>query len=308
MSVPVKYTPAAFDKDTSTKIFTSKTLPQYAKYIKDQKTQNNLVQKFKFKFDCSSDFVLTRSQQLVLDAIDSTLPSKSQGGKKINFGIFGKAGVGKSALINVIRKRYERKKLNVQILGPTGYCVSQYKGAQTIHSFFGLGINSNFESLILDPIRKGLVRSVQKIDLIIIDELGLVDTFLFQYINVRLQVLRQSENLFGGISIIVIFDPLQLPCIKSNSLWSDQSEVESEFGREGLRVFKQFQFFNLVENVRQKDDVRFQNILENFRHKTVTQGDIDALNERTISNLDTEYSRAFCMRQIKNAMNITLEL
>jgi hypothetical protein len=129
-----------------------------------------------------------------------------------------------------------------------------------------------------------------------------------------LQILRQSEYPFGGLSIIVIFDPLQLPCIKSKSLWSDISEVESQFGREGLNVFQQFQFFNLTENVRQKDDVRFQNVLENFRYKTVTQDDIDILNERAISNLDAKYARAFvraqfiCMQQIKNAMSITLEL
>jgi ribosome biogenesis GTPase A len=109
------HTSAVFNKDTSTKTFTSKTLPQYTKYIKDQKNQNNLVQKFKFKFDCSSDFFLTRSQQIALDAIDSALSSESKSGKRINFGIFGKAGVGKSALINVIRKRFERKKLSVQI-------------------------------------------------------------------------------------------------------------------------------------------------------------------------------------------------
>jgi hypothetical protein len=40
------HTSAVFNKDTSTKTFTSKTLPQYTKYIKDQKNQNNLVQKF----------------------------------------------------------------------------------------------------------------------------------------------------------------------------------------------------------------------------------------------------------------------
>jgi hypothetical protein len=283
-----------FDPSVAQKKFASKSVSQYCTYIKDQKRKNKIVTKFKFQLDISSGFTLTRSQQIALDAVDRFLSPESNVGKYINFGIYGKAGVGKSALINIITRRFVRRSLQVQVLGPTGYCVSQYEGAQTIHSFFGIGTSPDFESFISLPPKKGLKEKLKKLHLIIIDEMGLVSTFLFQFINSRLQFLCDSCEPFGGISIILIFDPLQLPCIKSKSLWSDPYEINTDFGKAGQAAFKTFTFFKLEENVRQKDDSVFQEILENFRYKTVKQRDVDLLSERLSNRFDLEYSKDFC--------------
>jgi hypothetical protein len=104
-------------------------------------------------------------------------------------------------LINVISRRFVRKRLQVQVLGLTGYCVSK-KGQKPYTRFLASGNIRIFESFISLPPKKSVKEKLKNIHLIIIDEIGLVSTFLFQFINSRFQLLRESCDPFGGISII----------------------------------------------------------------------------------------------------------
>jgi hypothetical protein len=136
----------------------------------------------------------------------------------------------------------------------------------------------------------------RSLDLLIIDEVGMVNCFIFSFLNKRRQFIRRSSEPFGGVSVVIIFYPLQLPCIKSVPLWADERDISSELGKDGLGVFRLFEMVSLTENVRRKGCDQFQVLLDNFRYKKVTKADIDLLSKRLSKRSVTEIEnlKVFC--------------
>jgi hypothetical protein len=282
-----------FDKTEFTKIFKSKSSKQYSKYIQSEKAKDlTFFDQFKFKFEVNR-IKLTPSQEEAIKSVSEYLEGKNYIGKSLYNVIYGKAGVGKSECINVIKQKFERKGLNVKVVGPTGYCVSQYDGAETLHSFLEIGIIKFYPGFVETIPSKKLMSKVKKLHCLIIDEGGLISAYFFQFLNARLKYLRRSESPFGGISIILILDPLQIPCINSHPLWASFDEVQDEFGRNGLREFRKFRFILLRENVRQSGDSTFEKLLDNFRYKKVGDDDIRLLKSRLFKNVSSLERKEF---------------
>jgi hypothetical protein len=278
-------------------IFKSKSNAQYTKYVQSERKKDSLIKQFKFK--CMvNDIILTPSQERVIKAVSDYLEETTNIGKGLLYAIYGKAGVGKSQCILKIGQKFEKKGLAVQIIGPTGFCVSQHEGAQTIHSFLEIGITSSYENLVDKVVSKSVHRKINKLHCLIIDEGGLIGAHLFQFLNVRLQRIRENSDLFGGLSVIFILDPLQIPCINSKPIWSSELEVNDQFGRDGVNAFKKFRFFLLSENVRQKNDPSFENLLDKFRLKTVKEDDIELLRTRLSKNVTLEEKNNFYQNAI----------
>jgi len=276
------------------RIFKSKSISQYYKYIEVQRKNDNIIVPAKLFLNSTTHRSnLSPSQKGVEGIVKEHLAWNK--GKQLLLALYGQAGTGKSRCVELIKKAYEEKKKNVIILGPTGYSVIQYENAQTIHSFFGIlpVPNAALESLVTTPFSSKLYNTVRKASLIIIDEVGMVSACFFEFINRRLSFLRKRDLAFGGLDIVIIFDPLQLQCINSNALWSDPKKSKSEFEQSGIDVFKRYQFVKLKENMRQQDDKEYENILKNFRYHCVTESDVERLRTRLKSNLSREEVEEF---------------
>ena len=79
--------------------------------------------------------------------------------------ITGKAGTGKSTLLQYFRQRTQK---NIAVLAPTGVAAINIKG-QTIHSFFQFKPDITPESVGDLPVRKRKRQMYQKLEAIVID-------------------------------------------------------------------------------------------------------------------------------------------
>jgi hypothetical protein len=191
----------------------------------------------------------------------------------------GKAGTGKSTLLRYFRATTKK---NHAVIAPTGIAAINVQG-QTIHSFFGFGIDittSRVRFVSADKLR--VIRSLQTL---IIDEISMVRADLFDCINISLQKNRRNTLPFGGVQIIAIGDPYQLPPVVKES---ERSYFDKVYGGHHFfhsHSFKagNFQIRELTKVHRQKDEV-FKKILNSIRTGDCTNEDIELLNSSITNN------------------------
>lgn len=121
-----------------------------------------------------------------------------------NLFITGRAGTGKSTLLQLFRKTTDKKHV---VLAPTGVAALNVKG-QTIHSFF------NFPPRLFDPgqIKTGKNKKlIKEVEVIIIDEISMVRADLMDAIDFVLRKIRNNNKPFGGVQMVVFGDLFQLP-------------------------------------------------------------------------------------------------
>lgn len=221
--------------------------------------------------------ILDEEQKLAFTIMNST---------NDNLFITGKAGTGKSFLLDVFVRGSRKKTIK---LAPTGIAALNIGGA-TLHSAFGY---NNLERIELDNINMGTiklksekVRILKEVDTIIIDEISMVRADTFDRIDKILRVLNKSAKPFGGKQMIVFGDLFQLPPIAK---WQEHKYLTDYYG--GIFFFNsnaysngQFGFIELSTNHRQKDDHAFFDILNRMREGKTTSNDIKELNSRYISD------------------------
>ena len=203
-----------------------------------------------------------------------------------NLFITGKAGTGKSFLLDMFVRGTEK---NVIVLAPTGIAALNVHGA-TIHSTFGY---SNLEELSVEGINKSNIRLksekrevLKRVDTIVIDEISMVRADTFDKIDKIMRVLNENAKPFGGKQMVVFGDLFQLPPVAKRP---EQQFLTDYYG--GIFFFNsnaygngRFGFIELTTNHRQKEDKEFFNILNRMREGSITQVDLDHLNQRYVSD------------------------
>lgn len=194
-----------------------------------------------------------------------------------NIFITGRAGTGKSTLLEYFRT-ITRK--NIVVLAPTGVAAVNISG-QTIHSFFGFKPNVTVEKVkkemkeIASPIYKNL-------DAIVIDEISMVRSDLLDCVDQFLRINgKEREMPCGGVQMIFIGDLYQIPpVVTSREKQIFREFYDSEYFFDA-KVFKDmdFKFLELEKIYRQTDPV-FIELLNNIRNKSLSPGDLEAINRR----------------------------
>ncbi|KAM0789196.1 hypothetical protein ACM66B_000041 [Microbotryomycetes sp. NB124-2] len=150
-------------------------------------------------------------QKEVLEAVKA--------GKNVFF--TGPAGVGKSFLLEEVKRLLQFMDRDFWITAPTGIAAINV-GGTTLHSFLGVGLAKASLSNIFSRIRNstrdrnerdelGLPKKFTKLHTLIIDEISMVDPMFFTIVNMICKMFRRNTNAFGGIQIIVCGDFFQLP-------------------------------------------------------------------------------------------------
>jgi hypothetical protein len=195
-----------------------------------------------------------------------------------NLFILGKAGVGKSTLIKVVKKHLGRKCI---ILCPTGIAAQNVKGV-TIHSFFGLPHVDTFTARAINNCATRLsapenLTRLREIETIIIDEISMVNSMVFDAMDKILQAAIGNALPFGGKRMILIGDIFQLPPIDNGNKRGD----EIFFWRSAAFSKVRFQRLELKKVHRLTDsklNTEFEKILGKLRVYRTTQIDLDFLN------------------------------
>ena len=193
-----------------------------------------------------------------------------------NILITGPAGTGKSYTIKFIIEILHANKKNIGLTATTG-TAAFIIGGQTIHSFLGLGITDSSLADIFINIKKhsSIYKRLVELDVLIIDEVSMLDTLLFEKIsNILCYIKSHSQNdiellkkPFGGIQIILIGDFCQLAPV--NGIYCFLSKI---WETANIKVVL------LDKLVRQNDDILFQKMLQIIRKGKCTDNILRVLN------------------------------
>ncbi len=220
----------------------------------------------------------SKQAEKVIDTIEKT---------NSNVFVTGKAGTGKSTLLEHIRLHSKKK---IIVLAPTGISAINVNG-ETIHSFFtlkpGFELDEAKSMTINDKKRKKFLR----IKTIAIDEISMVRADLLDAVDTVLKRARKNDEPFGGVQMIFFGDLYQLPPVVTNT---DKDKFYSEYNSPyffDANVFTaksqgnlftdgfELEIIQLTEIYRQKDE-KFIEVLNAVRDGQVTDMHLQTLNAR----------------------------
>ena len=210
---------------------------------------------------------LSREFMDILDVLEKT---------DDHYFITGRAGTGKSTLLQLFRKTSRKR---IAVLAPTGIAALNVHG-QTIHSFFG------FPPKMIDKkdiIKVKSFRFYRKIDAIIIDEISMVRADMMDNINIFLQKNRENPAPFGGVQMIFFGDLFQLPPVIASDFekkyFRHNYESPYFFSSEVIKTSIELVMIELHQVYRQSER-RFINLLDNIRQRSFDYDDLEDLNSR----------------------------
>lgn len=213
--------------------------------------------------------------------------------------ITGKAGTGKSTLLQLFRNTTKKK---AAVLAPTGVAALNVQG-QTIHSFFG------FPPRIITPqeasrkvTRKDLLRTYKNLEVLIVDEISMVRADMLDGMDKFLRVNRESYRPFGGVQVVFFGDLFQLPPVVTRdpveaAYFQDYYESPYFFS---AKIFQEPDFqLDMLElrKVYRQESRHFLRLLEAVRINEIDHDDLEDLNERYLPHFaETDGYITLCSR------------
>ena len=143
-----------------------------------------------------------------------------------NLFITGGAGTGKSFIINQFKKQHT----DITITSTTGLSALHING-QTIHSWSGLTPDVDLTNV--DLFVRNLQNNYSKLNnylftkILIIDEISMLDGDTLDFLNKVSQQIRNNNQPFGGIQLVLVGDFYQLPPVNSDT-FAFQSTIWEE--------------------------------------------------------------------------------
>ena len=141
----------------------------------------------------------------------------------------GIAGSGKTFLIQQLENRYNygneydlhnphnTSSKAIVLCAPTGKAASGI-GGQTQYSIFHLSVNTHFEPLQGDALNL-LKSTFENTIMIIMDEFTMNDGVNLHRIDLRCRQAKNRDIPFGGMALLLVGDPAQLPPVQGKPLW-----------------------------------------------------------------------------------------
>lgn len=201
-----------------------------------------------------------------------------------NVFLTGSAGAGKTYTLNQYIQYLKARKIPVAITASTGIAATHMNG-MTIHTWAGIGIKDQLAENDLKRMkeRKYLREHLEKVQVLIIDEISMLHAKQFNLVNQVLQYFKGSAEAFGGIQVVASGDFFQLPPVgKNDELNRDKFAFMSE-----AWVEAKFRVCYLSEQHRQSDSVLDQ-ILNAIRRQAVSDAQIQTLINTKHQQHDTE--------------------
>ncbi len=220
--------------------------------------------------------VLNSDFQQALDLMEKT---------QRNLFITGRAGTGKSTLLQLFRNTTRKKAV---VLAPTGVAALNVRG-QTIHSFFG------FPPRLIDrrEIKKRKFRKLyQSMEVLIIDEISMVRADMLDNIDHFLRINREDHRPFGGVQVLFFGDLFQLPPVvaghSEQQYFSTYYKSPYFFSAHVLQEETlELEMLELRQVFRQEQR-HFLRLLDAIRLNRADESDLEELNQRYMPDFEPE--------------------
>lgn len=221
--------------------------------------------------------------------------------KPLKLFLSGGAGVGKStvtialyeALIRYLNSMPGENPDEIKVLkaASTGKAAFNTNG-NTLHSTFKIPANKGFEYCKLDSDRLNTLRTkLSKLRVLFIDEISMVGSGMFNFMNLRLQQIMGTKEPFGGISVLTVGDLFQLKPVFDSWIFKNPNTC---YGALATNFWiKYFTLFELTQIMRQKDDKHFAELLNRLREGKHTKDDIITLTQRCLHNMISEVNNMY---------------
>ncbi|KAL9956638.1 hypothetical protein ACROYT_G038144 [Oculina patagonica] len=208
----------------------------------------------------------------------------------------GGAGVGKTTVTNALYEALIRylnsvpgenpDEVRVLKVAPTGKAAFNISG-NTLHSAFKIPANRGFQYCTLDRDRLNTIRAqLRRLEVIFIDEISMVGSGMFTFLNLRLQQIMGTEKLFGGVNLITVGDLFQLKPVFDKWIFENSTDSYSALA---TNIWQEhFKMYELSEIMRQKDDKEFAELLNRLREGKHTEQDVEVLKGRILKVKPTE--------------------
>ena len=147
---------------------------------------------------------------------------------------------------------------------------------------------------------------------LIIDGISMVGCGMLNFINLRLKEIKGSTKSFGDVSVLAVGDLYQLKPIHDAWVFSQVYRTPQLQCIATNLWIDLFDFFELKEVMRQKDDHSFALLLNRLREGKHTEEDLDILKKRHIEHSSTSREniqhlpQLFCTRNEAYCHNTTV--
>lgn len=192
----------------------------------------------------------------------------------------GAAGAGKTYALNSFIRRARANGKSVAVTATTGLAATHLNGT-TIHAWSGIGIHDELPKNHYIKMSKQRKDLINKADILIIDEVSMLHDYRLDMIEQTCRNIRDIDEPFGGIQVILSGDFFQLPPVNRHDSVKGGFVTSSNIWQEDI-----FTICYLSEQHRQKDDQQYTDILNGIRAGVLTGRQIASLKNRQNANLE----------------------
>jgi ATP-dependent DNA helicase PIF1 len=194
--------------------------------------------------------------------------------------VTGPGGVGKTALLNDMRKKFGTRK--VAVCATTGMAALLVNGT-TLHRFAGAGLAKETAEDLLAKMRVNAKAKWRATDVLIIDEVSMLDPAFFAKLDFFGRALRtHPEKPFGGIQIVAFGDFYQLPPVDT------RRRDASRFVFQSVEWENAIDYVFEMRHVYRQTDQLYGDILGRVRVGRATEEDELILRTRLNAKLECE--------------------
>jgi ATP-dependent DNA helicase PIF1 len=109
-------------------------------------------------------------------------------------------------------------------------------GGQTIHSFAGIGLGTADTKTLINKVSKSTIHKERwmRTKVLVVDEISMLDKHVFEVLDQIARQLKELDEPFGGMQVLVVGDFMQLPPVnkdrRNRSEFCFESPVWKEAG------------------------------------------------------------------------------
>ncbi|CAN0290231.1 unnamed protein product, partial [Scytosiphon promiscuus] len=217
----------------------------------------------------------------------------------------GTAGTGKTVVIREMVRTVGRQR--IKLLAPTGNAACAIEG-ETIHSGLRIPVTNRRSadpSQLSEGARADLQQRMNGVDFVLVDEFSMVGQDMLGLMSARGKQAVEGRrrdgdddrhlDIFGGLSVILVGDPMQLPPVGASPMWAARPATA------GLSVqgFQSWLGMNnaveLTQVMRQlgPEQAAFRGTLLRVAEGTQTEADWDVLRTRFTTAVSPQEAEGF---------------